>query len=87
MHKEFVDEIIKLRDSGVDLFYNSSGCVKAYKLGVKHLSSAPNFDYGLIVFKCDFKSFLDKEITIVDFEKETIISKTIYTEIIPLSVY
>ena len=87
MNKEFVDKIIKLRDSGVDLFYNSSGSVEAYKLGVKHLSSAPSFDYGVIVFRTDFKSFLDKEITIVDFDKETIVSKTVYVEIIPLKTY
>ena len=84
MTDDFEIEIKKLISEGEDLFYNHTGLTEAYKLGVKHISSAASFNYGKILLMTDFKSFNGKQITIVDFDKETIISNEIYVKIIKL---
>jgi len=84
MSNDFEIEIKKLISEGKDLFYNHTGLTKSYKLGVKHISSAPIFNYGKILLMTHFKSFEGKKIIIVDFDKETIISNEIYVKIIEL---
>jgi len=69
MTNEFKEIIIKMRESGLDLFYNSEGNTEAYKLNVKHISAAKMFGYGTIMLN-NFES--NKLITLVDFENETI---------------
>lgn len=77
----FKEKIIKLRDSGVDLFYNSNGSVVAYKLGVKHLSASPSFGYA-IRFANEVRPY--KTISIVDFDKEEIFETENNIILIPL---
>lgn len=66
----FTTEIIECQKLGNTLFYSSSGNPQAYRLNVKHISFAPILGYGKIFNNC-FK--VEKEILIVDFEKEQII--------------
>lgn len=67
--EELICSINKFREDGINLFYNSKGHDLAYKLFVRHIGYAPVLGYGRIlngILK------LEKDIYIVDFEKEEI---------------
>lgn len=69
MNVDFENKIKKLIDSGADVFYNTSGDPKAFKMCIRHLSSAP---YASLGFMINDEFIPKKPFYLVDLENETI---------------
>ncbi len=80
---DFFQSIKEKIGNNEPLFYNTSGNKYAFKLGVKHLSSALFLDFGHEHQKI---LYIDKDFTLVDFEQEcfTLILKGSKLTITPL---
>ena len=81
MNKKFKDEIKKLINKDEILFYNGSGNVDAFKLCVRHVSSAASAQKAIMIGK-DIHPF--DTLIIVDFENEKIYETEDKIKIIPL---
>ena len=81
--KQFFETIREKISANEALFYNSSGNKDAYKLGVKHLSSALFLGYA---YEHQGILYIEKDLTLVDFEREkfTLILKGSKLTITPL---
>jgi len=65
-------KILSAKQKNKTLFYNNTGIKKAYQLGVKHLSSAEYLGFADQLPNGDLR--IKKELLLVDFEKNEIIS-------------
>lgn len=65
---DFFETIRKKISANEPLFYNSSGNKYAFKLGVKHLSSALFLGYA---YDHQGILYIEKDLTLVDFQTET----------------
>ena len=83
--EKFFDTIKEKINHNEPLFYNTKGNPYAFKLGVKHLSSALFLD---MAYEHQNILYVTKDFTLVDFEKETftLILKGSKLSLIPLEI-
>jgi len=68
---KLLKEVTLAKAQDKDMFYNSSGSKQAYQLGIKHINSAESLGYCLRLPNGDLH--IQKELLLVDFEKNEII--------------